>query len=94
MEIKQIAIIGAGTMGNGIAQVCATYGLQITLVDIAEEQLEKGRSTIEKSLRRLVSKDKMVATNAFKYRTIFFSIISVTVWTVHNVALFFAYFLS
>jgi 3-hydroxybutyryl-CoA dehydrogenase len=61
---SKIGVIGAGQMGAGIAQVCATFGLQVTLVDLAEKQLEKGRATIEKSLGRLVSKDKLTQDEA------------------------------
>ena len=42
MEIKTIGVVGAGTMGNGIAQVFAASGFDVTLQDISEEQLEKG----------------------------------------------------
>ena len=56
MEIKHIAVIGAGTMGHGIAQVCATYGHQVTLVDIVPEQLERALASIRKSVDKLHSK--------------------------------------
>lgn len=59
MEIKAVGIVGAGTMGNGIAQVCATAGLNVTMVDIAEDALEKGVQTIQNSLERLVKKEKL-----------------------------------
>lgn len=59
MKIKSVGIVGAGTMGNGIAQVCATAGLRVTMVDIAEEALEKGIKTIQNSLDRLVNKEKL-----------------------------------
>jgi 3-hydroxybutyryl-CoA dehydrogenase len=54
--MKNISVIGAGTMGNGIAHVFAQHGFQVTLVDISAEQLEKALSTIEKNLDRQVSK--------------------------------------
>ncbi len=60
----KVGVIGAGQMGAGIAQVCATFGLQVTLVDVGEEQLEKGRATIDKSLSRLVSKEKLTQDQA------------------------------
>ena len=63
---SKVGIVGAGQMGSGIAQVCATCGLEITLVDLAAQQLEKGRATIEKSLGRLVSKEKMSQDEADK----------------------------
>ena len=59
MSIKKVAVIGAGTMGNGIAQVCATSGLKISLIDVSESSLEKGMSNIEKSLSKLVEKEKI-----------------------------------
>ena len=59
MEIKHIAIIGAGQMGNGIAQVSSCAGYRVTMIDIKEEFLEKGMNTINNSLNKLVSKGKM-----------------------------------
>jgi len=52
----RIAIIGAGTMGNGIAQVCALAGLSVTLVDIADSALEHGLATLSANLERQVKK--------------------------------------
>jgi len=60
--IEQIGIVGAGTMGNGIAQVCAAAGLSVTMTDISEAALAKGISVVTASLERLVNKQKM--TNA------------------------------
>ncbi|MEO8320733.1 MAG: 3-hydroxybutyryl-CoA dehydrogenase [Bradyrhizobium sp.] len=57
--IEQIGIVGAGTMGNGIAQVCAAAGLQVTMTDISEAALAKGVSVVTGSLERLVNKQKM-----------------------------------
>lgn len=59
MSIKQVGVIGAGTMGNGIAQVCASAGFQVVLVDIAEAALQKALQTIDKSLERLVRKETL-----------------------------------
>ncbi len=56
MEIKTVAVIGAGTMGNGIAQVIAAAGLNVIMTDIKEEFLAKGMSTISGSLDRLIKK--------------------------------------
>ncbi len=56
MEIKQVAVIGAGTMGNGIAHVFAQYGHQVKLIDISQAFLDKAKATIEKNLGRQVSK--------------------------------------
>ncbi|HOG45793.1 MAG TPA: 3-hydroxybutyryl-CoA dehydrogenase [Anaerolineae bacterium] len=61
MEIKQVAVIGAGTMGNGIAQVFAQAGYPVTMIDIAAEQLQRGQATIERSLAKLVEKGKLGA---------------------------------
>ena len=54
--IKNISIIGSGTMGNGIAHTFAQYGFSVTLIDIAKVQLEKGFSTIEKNMDRMIQK--------------------------------------
>ena len=59
MDIKKIGVIGAGTMGNGIAQVAATAGYKVSLVDIKDEYLQKALSTIEKNLGRMVAKEKI-----------------------------------
>ena len=59
MNIKRIAIIGAGTMGNGIAQVSAASGYQVTLIDVSAIALKKGLGTIEKSLSKLVEKGRL-----------------------------------
>jgi 3-hydroxybutyryl-CoA dehydrogenase len=56
MEINQILIVGAGTMGNGIAQVAATSGYRVTCLDVAPSALEKAKTTIAKSTSKLVEK--------------------------------------
>ena len=56
MDIEHIFVVGAGTMGNGIAQVAATSGYQVTLMDVVPEQLERARSAIARSVEKLVSK--------------------------------------
>ena len=61
MEIKSVAVIGAGTMGNGIAQVIAAGGFPVVLTDINEAALQRGLEAIDKSLQRLVSKQKLDA---------------------------------
>ncbi|SIR13795.1 3-hydroxyacyl-CoA dehydrogenase [Haladaptatus litoreus] len=58
-DIDSIGVIGAGTMGSGIAQVAATSGYDVVMRDIKEEFVENGFDTIENSLDRFVSKDKM-----------------------------------
>jgi 3-hydroxybutyryl-CoA dehydrogenase len=59
--IEQVGIIGAGTMGNGIAQVCAAAGLGVTMVDISEAAVARGLATVSGSLDRLVKKEKLTA---------------------------------
>ena len=59
MEIKHIFIVGAGTMGGGIAQVAATSGYQVTLMDVVPEQLEKAQATIAKSVGKLLEKNRI-----------------------------------
>ena len=56
MDIKQISVIGAGTMGNGIAHVFAQYGFKVNLIDLTEEFLEKAIKTITGNLDRQVKK--------------------------------------
>ena len=55
--MEQIAVIGAGTMGNGIAHVFAQNGFKVNLVDIAQASLDKGLSTITKNLDRMIAKE-------------------------------------
>ena len=57
--IETIGIIGAGTMGNGIAQVCAAAGLKVTMADISDAAVAHGLSVVASSLERLVNKQKM-----------------------------------
>jgi 3-hydroxybutyryl-CoA dehydrogenase len=57
MAIKKVFVIGAGQMGNGIAQVSAQAGYDVMMSDIKEEFIQKGMATIEKSLDRLVKKE-------------------------------------
>ena len=57
--IKNVAVIGSGTMGNGIAHVFAQYGYQVSLIDVSQDALSKAISTIEKNLDRMVSKEKI-----------------------------------
>ena len=56
---QKIGVIGAGQMGNGIAQVCASFGLDVSLFDINSAQLEKAKASINKSLDKLESKDRL-----------------------------------
>lgn len=57
--MKNIAVIGAGTMGNGIAHTFAQYGYAVNLIDVSEDNLKKGLDTISKNLDRMVSKNKI-----------------------------------
>src|SRR5665213_1930838 len=57
--IESIGNVGAGTMGNGIAHICAAAGLQVTMVDISDAALARGMSVVSSSLERLVNKQKM-----------------------------------
>jgi len=63
MKIKTVGIIGAGTMGNGIAQACATSGLNVVMVDISEAAVQKGLATVAGSLDRLIKKEKITAAD-------------------------------
>jgi 3-hydroxybutyryl-CoA dehydrogenase len=58
-NIRQVAVIGAGTMGNGIAQVCAQAGIEVTMVDVSIAAVDRGRKNILGSLDKLVQKGKL-----------------------------------
>ena len=64
MGIEKIAVLGAGQMGNGIAQVAACAGYSVVMIDIKQEYVEAGLTAIEKSLARLVAKERMTQTDA------------------------------
>jgi len=61
--MKNIAVVGAGTMGNGIAHVFAQCGYQVNLIDVSPQALEKGIATITKNLDRQVAKEKISASD-------------------------------
>ncbi|AOE86724.1 3-hydroxybutyryl-CoA dehydrogenase [Pseudomonas sp. TCU-HL1] len=63
MQINKVGVVGAGTMGNGIAQVCATAGLSVVMLDIDQRSLERGFHTVSGSLERLVRKEKLSPTD-------------------------------
>ncbi|WP_198969830.1 3-hydroxybutyryl-CoA dehydrogenase [Xylophilus sp. ASV27] len=63
MTISTVGIIGAGTMGNGIAQACAVSGINAVMVDISDAAVQKGIATIEGSLERLIKKEKITAAD-------------------------------
>jgi 3-hydroxybutyryl-CoA dehydrogenase len=61
MSMQKVGVIGAGLMGNGIAQACAVAGLQVVMVDVNDAAIQRGTSTIAGSLDRLVKKEKLSA---------------------------------
>jgi 3-hydroxybutyryl-CoA dehydrogenase len=63
MDIKNVGVIGAGTMGNGIAQTFAVSGHAVVMTDISQPQVDRGLKTIDTSLDRLVKKEKMTAAD-------------------------------
>lgn len=75
--MKNVAVIGSGTMGNGIAHVFAQYGYKVSLIDISQASLDKGMATITKNLDRQVSKEAITEadkTNTLANLTTFTSI--------------------
>jgi 3-hydroxybutyryl-CoA dehydrogenase len=63
MEIRRVGVVGAGTMGNGIAHVFARSGYQVVLCDVEQRFLDRGLGTIEKNLDREVAKSKITAND-------------------------------
>lgn len=63
MSIQSIAVVGAGTMGSGIAQVCATSGYRVVMTDVVQPALDRGMNAIGLSLDRLVSRNKLAAAD-------------------------------
>jgi 3-hydroxybutyryl-CoA dehydrogenase len=63
-EMKTIGILGAGTMGNGIAHVCARAGFNVVLYDLQQPFLDRGLATIDKNLAREVAKNKLTQQQA------------------------------
>lgn len=59
MKIKSVGVIGAGTMGNGIAQVCALAGLDVVMVDLDDAAVERGFTQIKRSLERMLKKETL-----------------------------------
>ena len=57
--MKNVAVVGAGTMGNGIAHTFAQFGYNVSLIDVAQASLDKGIATITKNLDRMVAKEKI-----------------------------------
>lgn len=63
MSIQIVGIIGAGTMGNGIAQACAVSGINVVMVDVSDTAVARGVATVAGSLDRLIRKDKISAAD-------------------------------
>jgi 3-hydroxybutyryl-CoA dehydrogenase len=63
MEINSVAVVGAGTMGNGITQVIAAGNFPVVMTDLNDATLQRGLDVIDKSLQRLVSKQKLLASD-------------------------------
>jgi 3-hydroxybutyryl-CoA dehydrogenase len=62
-QIQSVGVIGAGTMGSGIAQACAVAGLDVVMIDVSDAALERGRKIMAGSLDRLVQKTKLAAAD-------------------------------
>ncbi len=62
MSVQSIGVVGAGTMGNGIAHVCAKAGYNVVLVEVEQRFLDRGIATITKNLAREVEKGKLAAS--------------------------------
>ncbi|WP_415764573.1 3-hydroxybutyryl-CoA dehydrogenase [Pseudomonas sp. ZB1P45] len=83
MNLQNIGVIGAGTMGNGIAQVCALAGFNVTLLDVSESALQKAVATVEKNLDRQVAKEtltqeqKLAALDKIRTSTDYSSLLNV-----------------
>ncbi len=69
MNLSKIGVIGAGTMGNGIAQVSAAAGLEVVMVDVSQAALDRGLAAISGSLDRLVKKQKLSADDQAAVRS-------------------------
>ncbi len=63
LDMKNVAVIGAGTMGNGIAHTFAQCGYNVQLIDISQDSLDRGMATIAKNLDRMVAKEKITETD-------------------------------
>lgn len=59
VSINKVGVVGAGTMGNGIAQVCAAAGLDVVMLDLDQKALERGVTTVASSLDRMIQKGKL-----------------------------------
>ena len=68
--MRKIAVIGAGTMGNGIAHTFAQSGYEVSLIDISADSLQRGMNTIEKNLDRMLKREKMLPAICFVFSRI------------------------
>ena len=75
-DIKTVGVVGAGQMGNGIAQVAAMNGFPVVMTDISDAALEKGKATISKSLDRLLKKEKITFFLSFTHFSALFFLFS------------------
>jgi hypothetical protein len=71
MEIKSVGILGCGLMGSGIAQVCATAGFEVTVLEVEQKYLDKGFAGIEKSLAKFAERPVEKAGSLRSRRTRF-----------------------
>jgi 3-hydroxybutyryl-CoA dehydrogenase len=62
----RVAVVGAGQMGNGIAHVFAQSGFPVTMIDVSQEALDKGRATVAKNIERQVKKGTIPAEDQVK----------------------------
>lgn len=67
-DIERVAVVGAGVMGNGIAQVVAQAGCEVVLVDVSDDALGRAERRIERSLQRLVRAEKLAEQDATEAR--------------------------
>lgn len=67
--MKNIAVIGAGTMGNGIAHTFAQKGFKVLLIDISEQAIERGMNTISKNLDRMIAKGSITEADKKKQQS-------------------------
>jgi 3-hydroxybutyryl-CoA dehydrogenase len=65
--IKNIVVIGAGTMGNGIAHTFAQSGFKVNLVDVSQEALDRGLKTITTNLDRIIAKETLLKSKKLKH---------------------------
>ena len=64
MSIEKIAVLGAGQMGNGITQAAACAGYEVTMIDLQQDYVDNGLANIQKSLQKIVSKERMTEAEA------------------------------